>query len=70
MKELTAQDAGARFALTLPGWLNRPVTFHLTALADAAAERVLHEVLDIGVERDITMQDMKTALSSVKSTTR
>ncbi len=42
----------------------------LTALADTAAERVLHEVLDSRVERDITMQDLKAALASVKPTTR
>jgi len=42
----------------------------LTALADTAAELVLHEVLDSGVERDITMQDLKAALASVKPTTR
>lgn len=42
----------------------------LTALADTAAERVLHEVLDSGVERDITMRDLKAALASVKPTTR
>jgi len=42
----------------------------LTALADAAADQVLREVLETGIERDITMQDVKAALATIKPTTR
>ncbi|MDD2500489.1 MAG: ATP-binding protein [Geobacter sp.] len=42
----------------------------LTALADAAADQVLREVLETGTERDITMQDIKSALATIKPTTR
>ncbi|QOX80723.1 ATP-binding protein [Trichlorobacter lovleyi] len=42
----------------------------LTALADSAADQVLREVLETGTERDITMQDIKAALATIKPTTR
>lgn len=42
----------------------------LTALADSAADQVLREVLETGTERDITMQDVKAALTTIKPSTR